>query len=158
MKTLPTIISDLKGLTQGKPWGLLDRVNSYIKVLESEKGQPKQRTLNQNSALHAGFTAIANVLNETGRDMRAVLKPDVDIPWTCETVKEYLYRPILQAYTGKKSTTEMDKFQPGEVWDIMFKFLGEHHGVEYMPFPHNEINQTNYKQKADEIRINYPTK
>jgi hypothetical protein len=135
MKDLPTIISDLKKLTEGKPWGLMDRVQAYIKVLESEKGKPKQRTATQNRSLHLGFTAIANTLNETGRTMRQILKPEVEIPWTTQTVKDFLYRPILEAYTGKKSTTEMDKFQPGEVWDIMFKFLGEHHGVEYMPFP-----------------------
>lgn len=93
------------------------------------------RTLPQNSALHLGLTMIATILNESGLDMRKVLKPHVDIPWTPQSVKEHLWRPIQKVMTGKSSTTQLDKIEPGEIWDVIMRHLGEKHGVEYIPFP-----------------------
>lgn len=125
--------------------------NVIIKI-EKEKGV---RSLKQNDAIHLGFQFIADSLNNSGKDMRKVLKPTVDIPWSVKTVKEYLYKPILEAYTAKKSTTEMDKNEPGQVWDIMFKFLGEKHGIEYIEFPHKEEepNQVTYPENTGEVKF-----
>ncbi len=98
------------------------------------------RTLPQNSALHVGLQLIADALNDSGLDIRKVLKPEVDIPWTVESVKEYLYRPIQKIMTGKSSSTELDKAEPSEVFDVLTRHLAEKHHIEAIPFP-SEANR-----------------
>ena len=121
---------------------------------------PKPKTDAQRRALHLGLTWLANHLNETGKTMRVILKPEVEIPWDTKNVKKFLYKPILEGMTGKKSTEDMDKTEPGQVWDVMFKYLGEHHHVEYVPWPsktvideHNDANAMSKKLANDP---NYP--
>lgn len=98
------------------------------------------RTGQQNRGLHKGFELVAQSLNDAGLDMKTVLKPDIAIPWTKESVKNYLYRPIMHAMYGKGSTTELAKQEePGAVWETMMRFLMEKHHIEYVPFPSNEI-------------------
>ncbi len=98
-----------------------------------------QRTEQQNKGLHKGFELIAETLNGAGLDMRVVLKPQISIPWTKESVKEYLFRPIMQAMYAKQSTKELEKAEePGAVWETMMRFLMEKHHIEYIPFPSYE--------------------
>ena len=51
-----------------------------------------QRTEKQNNSLHAYCQGLADELNSAGLDMRVVLKPEYEIPWTKESVKEHLWR------------------------------------------------------------------
>jgi hypothetical protein len=96
--------------------------------------EQKQRTIKQNKALHLYFTLVANALNEAGYDMRKTLKPDVEIPWTPESVKEYLWRPIMQVQLQKNSTTEMTTKEIDKVFETLNRHLGEKLGV-HEPFP-----------------------
>lgn len=114
----------------------------------------KPKTDAQRRALHLGLKWLASHLNERGKTMRVVLKPEVEIPWTKDTVKKFLYKPILKAYADKDSTEDMNKQEPGEVWDIMMKFLGEHHGIEYMPWPSkHEIDEHHTAMKLHRENI-----
>ena len=92
------------------------------------------RTLRQNRALHLMFDMLARDLNENGLDMRRTLKPSIDIPWTGESVKEYLWRPVQQAQVNKKSTTELTTREIDEVFDTINRHLGTKFGI-YVPFP-----------------------
>ena len=97
------------------------------------------RTDTQNRSLHKGFELIAKTLNDAGLDMRKVIKPEVDIPFTKESVKEFLWRPIQKAMFSKKSTTELDKVSEiDEVWEVLMRHLGEKHGIEYIEFPNKK--------------------
>lgn len=99
------------------------------------------RTLNQNSALHLGLQMIADSLNNSGNDMRKVLKPEVDIPFAVESVKEFLWRPIQKAMYQKKSTTELSKMGEIEaIWEVLLRHLGEKFEIEWIPFP-SEANK-----------------
>jgi hypothetical protein len=89
----------------------------------------KQRTVQQNKALHLYFELIAEKLNEAGLDMRAVLKPNIEIPWTKESVKEHLWRPVQDLYLKKDSTTELTTDEITKVYEVLNRFLGEKHGV-----------------------------
>lgn len=110
----------------------------FVVRLERETGI---RTGTQNNALHLGFEFIAKTLNERGLDMKKVLKADVDISWSIETVKDYLFRPIMTSMFKYKSTTELNKANEiNEVWDVLMKLLGEKFEVEYVPFP-SELNK-----------------
>jgi hypothetical protein len=69
------------------------------------------RTEAQNRALHLFFTQLADELNEKGFDMRTLIRQEVEISWTPYSIKEYLWKPLQKALTGKKSTTQLDKYQ-----------------------------------------------
>lgn len=103
-----------------------------------------QRTLKQNRALHKLFSMIATVLNESGLDMRVVLKPEVDIPWSTETVKEYLWRPLQKLQLLKSSTTELSTKDIDEVFDTLNRLLGEKFG-KHIDFPSIE-SAINYEE------------
>lgn len=115
-------------------------------------------TDNQRKAFHKGCEELANHLNEHGKDMRAVLKHDVDIPWTKDTVKEFIFRPIMKALYGYESHTELKKIEEvSKLWDVAFKHLGERAEVEYMEFPHDP-NKGNDKIKGITLskNLDYP--
>ena len=95
-----------------------------------------QRTIRQNKAMHKYFTLLAEELNSAGLDMKKVLKPGVDIPWTNESVKEHLWRPIQEVMTGKHSTTELGTVDPGEVYKVLDRHISEKFGV-HVEFPSN---------------------
>ena len=81
---------------------------------------------------------LAIALNDVGYEMKAVLAvKEVDVPWTKESIKEVLYRPIMVAMLDKRSTAEMDTKEVSDVWDVLNRHLGEHFGVN-LPFPSDE--------------------
>lgn len=89
----------------------------------------KQRTSKQSKALHLYCQLLADALNDAGFDMKTILKPTVDIPWTMETVKEFLWRPVQKAYLMKESTTELNTMNPGDVYEILNRHLSEKFGI-----------------------------
>ena len=99
----------------------------------TEKEQ-KQRTAQQNRAMHLYFRLLAERLNEAGLEMKKVLKPTIDIWWTDKNVKEYLWRPIQKALLVKKSTTELDTSEVSKVHDVLNRHLSEKFG-EGVDFP-----------------------
>lgn len=80
---------------------------------------------------------LAETLNDSGLDMRKVLKPGVDIPWTSENIKEFIFRPIMKAQLGKESTTELSTVDIDKILDTITKHLGEKFGVR-QDFPSME--------------------
>ena len=127
-----------------------NRMKEFIDQLPDEEEPKKsQRTLSQNSAIHLDCKLIAEALNDAGKDMRVVLKEGVDISWTTENVKEYLWKPIMRALYQKESTTDLDKAsgEIEEIHDHIMRELGEKHGIEYISFPHDP-NKQNQKLKA----------
>ena len=110
---------------------------------QHETKEEKQRTEQQNKALHVLFTLLANTLNDAGLDMRKVLKPTVDIPWTTQTVKDQLWRPVQQAMLGKESTTELSTTDIDKVFDVINRHLGEKFGI-HEDFP--SVETIMYKQ------------
>jgi hypothetical protein len=110
---------------------------------EIQTKKEQQRTELQNRALHLYFTFIAGALNDAGLDMRKVLKPEVSIPWSTETVKEYLWRPIQKLQLGKTSTTQLTTKEIDLVFDTLNRHLGEKFGV-HEDFP--SVETIMYKQ------------
>ena len=93
-----------------------------------------QRTTQQNKSLHLYFEHLASELNDAGLDMRKTLKPNVEIPWSAKTVKEYIWRPIMQAQLGKRSTTEMESQDIDLVFNTITRHLANRFGLE-VEFP-----------------------
>lgn len=97
----------------------------------------KQRSSQQNKALHVYFNLIAKELNDAGLDMRVVLKPHVAIPWTTISVKKFLWKPIQDGLFDKDSTTELTTVEPTLVYETLNRFLGEKFHI-HVPFPSYE--------------------
>jgi len=95
---------------------------------------PRQRTIQQNKALHVLFQELADELNSHGLDMRKTLNPGVDIPWNATTIKEYLWRPVQKAQLNKRSTTELTTKEIDMVFDTINKHIGEKFGL-HIEFP-----------------------
>lgn len=93
-----------------------------------------KRTDRQNRALHLYFTMLTEALNDAGYDMRRTLKQDIDISWTPDNIKNYLWRPIQEAKLNKTSTTELNTKDIDSVYDELNRHLGEKLGV-HVPFP-----------------------
>lgn len=94
----------------------------------------QQRTLRQNSALHLMLTQLADELNDAGLYMQRVLKQGVEIQWTPELAKEYLWRPIQKVVTSRESTAELNTKEIDQVFEYLQKHLGEKLGLE-VEFP-----------------------
>lgn len=112
--------------------------------------QEKQRTLQQNKALHLYFQLVADSLNNAGLDMKTALDPEVDIPWTKQSVKEYLWKPIQQIQLQKGSTTELTTKDIDWIYDTLNRYLATH-GI-HEPFPSieeiiNRQREGNYPQQ-----------
>lgn len=102
------------------------------------------RTSLQNDALHKGFELIAEAFNDAGYDLPAILaKKQIPVKWTKDAVKEYLYKPIMEAICHddngkpKTSTTQLNRMEVSEVWDFLNKWTGEQFGIT-TPFPSEE--------------------
>lgn len=111
-----------------------------------ETKEEKIRTLQQSKALHLYFTQLAEMLNQSGLDMRKVLKPSISIPWTPQTIKENLWKPVMEFQLQKSSTTEMTTKDIDEVYDVINKHIGEQFGIS-IEFPSQEslINNSRIK-------------
>ena len=165
----PLELQDLEKIAHRKGWEAARLLKEYLKGVEVQKSAPEANsapntrtwTDNQRKAFHVGCQELADYLNEHGKDMRAVLKADVDIPWTKDTVKEYIFRPIMKAMFGYESHTELKKIEEvSKLWDVAMRHLGEKVEVEYMEFPHDkkkaDENMGGYKTKAGQSVVDYP--
>ena len=97
----------------------------------------RTRTTVQNKALHKYCELVAQELNDSGNDMRKVLKETVDIPWTKESVKEYLWKSIQSVMIQKDSTTELSTDEVSKIYEVLNRHLAEKTGV-HVPFPSSE--------------------
>jgi len=134
--TKPTIINSEQSLN-----AYIEHIKSqydkhkYLKVVVSTG---KQRSITQNAALHKYFTLLADELNAGGFDMRKMLKQDIDIPWTMESVKEHLWRPLQEVIVKEKSTAKVERADYSKIYDVWSRHLSQKLGV-FVPWPSVEV-------------------
>ena len=75
---------------------------------------------------------VADALNDAGLDMHAALPP-MEIPWSKEAVKNYLWRPIQKLQLAKQSTTDLTTQDIDTIYETLNRYLA-HHGI-HEPFP-----------------------
>jgi len=107
------------------------------KYIKAKLSYGRSRTLTQNRALHKFCQILADKLNEAGLDQKKVLKPEVEIPWTMEAVKEGLWKPVQEAVTGLKSTTKPETSQYSDIYEVLNRHLTTKLGV-HVPWPTKE--------------------
>lgn len=94
----------------------------------------KKRTLTQNRAIHKYLNMLSEDLNGAGYDMKAVIKDDVDIPWSEGNAKEFLWRPIQKAMGLPDSTTELKTKEVSQVYEVLSRHMAQKFGIT-TPFP-----------------------
>jgi len=97
----------------------------------------------QRGAMHLYFEHLANALNDAGLDMVKVLKPGIDIPWTKQSVKDHLYKPVLEAMTGKESTEDMTTVDPEAVYKVLNRHTADKLGISLeWPSKESQYNES----------------
>lgn len=102
-----------------------------------ESEEEKQRTRQQQKAIEVYCRELAKALNNAGYDQKkvfAAMKEGVEIPWSQESCKESLFKPIMQAVLKKDSTTELDTSEVSRVYDVLNRFTAERFGISVL-FP-----------------------
>lgn len=94
------------------------------------------RTSTQNASMHLWFEMVATYLNDAGYDMRKTLRQDMDIPWSQNSVKEYLWRPVQKAVTGEESTTKPSKTDYGDIYQSLSRHFSQKFGLTLPEWPH----------------------
>jgi hypothetical protein len=125
------IINSLQSLEAYKKH--LDAEFEKHKYLRMTKKTGKQRTLTQNASLHKFCGMLSEALNDAGFDFRLFIREGYPVPWTEALVKDYFWRPIQKAVTGKESTTKPETHEYALIYDSVNTKLVEH-GL-YVPWP-----------------------
>lgn len=144
----------LRDISQLKKEHIQQKLTDFISELKPKK----LRSLGQNKALHLDCQLIADKLNDAGYDMRVVLKQHINIPWTLESVKTHIFKPVLQIMYQKESTTKIDKNSDElqKIHDVIMRELGQNWHIEYHPFPHNIKKQQEIQELKEWRYPNYP--
>lgn len=151
-------------MARNKPEAI-QKATEILKGLEvqSFKIDSPKRTLQQNRSIHLYCTLLAQAFNEAGLDMKVVLKPDVDIEWSTENVKKYIWKPIQKALLGIESTTQLKRGEKeiDRVYDHINRHLSERF-VGWIPpilFPslENQVKEskTEYPNDYDSSKISF---
>ena len=101
------------------------------------KIQKADRTWKQNNTLHLLFRRMAKELNDAGFEIPHPFKPDLEIPYSEESVKELLYKPIITMYFKVERSTDLDTEQLSESMAILVDAVNRNTGV-YVPIPTGE--------------------
>lgn len=114
-------------------WDYLNKLTGQEAIVEIKLIR-NNRTTRQNSAIHKYYELLAEELNNAGLSMMKVLKAEAEIPWTSNSVKEHLWRPIQVAQLDKESTTDLNTKEIGEIYETLNRYIGEKLGV-HVAFP-----------------------
>lgn len=99
----------------------------------------KQRTEQQNRAIHLYLSMVAHELCNQGQTMQDVVKAikKVEITPTKENLKEIVWREIQKVMFGKESTTFLTKHEVTQVYEVMSAWLAREFQID-LPFPVDE--------------------
>tara|TARA_Y100000593_G_scaffold22533_1_gene44887 strand:- start:6939 stop:7310 length:372 start_codon:yes stop_codon:yes gene_type:complete len=94
----------------------------------------KTRTTTQNAAIHKYFELLAEAFNDAGYTQKHEIFSKVDLNWTAHSIKEGLFKPILEVKTGKKSTADATTVEISEIHKILNLWCMQNTGID-VPFP-----------------------
>jgi len=115
--------------------------------------EEEKRTTQQNKSLWLWFTLLAEKLNDSGLDMRVLLKEGIDIPWNKQTIHDFIWKPVQKALLQKDSTTKLlKKEEIDKVYDTLTRHLGTKFGV-YQEFPSIEHLEEEERTKEQEKKL-----
>lgn len=138
--------AQLESILAGHPFKIRPLLQGFLEeavIVEEETVGTKQRTGQQNKALHLFFQLVADELIKNGVTMRSVFEKtsNFDIPPSKENVRE-VWIHFQKALYGTERTRDLKK--QGEidrVHEVMMKNLGEMFHIDYIGFPVDEQKQ-----------------
>ena len=88
---------------------------------------PHKRSSQQNKSLHLLFNNISFELNRMGLQFtyRGIKGMEIEVPYTPETVKDYLWRPLQQALIGKESTTKLTTEDINKIFETLAQWFSQ---------------------------------
>ena len=136
----------MSDINQGDFWVVDDRrsLEAFIKMMTQMYEEKKYLTLKikggktrtsaQNNALHVYCRLLGEKLNDSGYDMKRVIKQEVDIPWSPSLVKEYLWKPIQKIVANEDSTAKAGSDDYYKTYSVLSRQLSDKFGV-FVDFP-----------------------
>jgi len=97
-----------------------------------------KRTPSQQASIEIYCRELAIALNDAGFEIKKVMEvKQIDIPWTQQTCKELLWKPLQKAYLDKPSTTALTTGEVSQVYEVLNRHIAQNFGVS-VPFPCDE--------------------
>jgi hypothetical protein len=106
-------------------------------IVVAKYSASKQRTLQQNAAMHKYFELLAKAFNDAGYTVHKVLTKPLEISWSKDLVKYILWHTVQSALFGKKSTKNLDIKEVSQVYEEINNHTSSKLGV-HVPFPDKE--------------------
>jgi hypothetical protein len=137
----------------------IDRALRFLEAVEVHEGN---YTDSQRNAAWLYMTMKAKQLNEAGLEMRKVLKPTYELPWTKDSFHDHIFIPIQKAMFGTTSMRSLKKLQVSKVYDVIEREFGQKFGLDSIEFPSDEQKQLEnlggYKTKSGQGTegVDYP--
>jgi hypothetical protein len=102
----------------------------------------KQRTESQNNAMQLWCAMVAITLNDAGMEMTVNI-PDKTrkpwtVPWTQDSVREQIWRPVQIALTNKKSTKDAERTDYNLIYEVISRRFAESFGLILPLFPNRD--------------------
>lgn len=124
-------------------WLRGELLSADVKIDSNAKPEPepkteKQRTNQQNNAMHKYFELLAKALNDGGFTVAMVVKKPLNISWSQHTVKELLWRQVQEAIVNKKSTANLSNAQVSEIYREVDRAVCERTNGITIPFPEKD--------------------
>ena len=104
-------------------------------------------TNRQTKALHLWFEWLAKELNNAGWDTRKTLRQDIDIPWTAESIKRNIWKPLQKAKYDTTSIRQLKREQIDEILKVIIREIGTRTKIDVPPFPSQDLLQEISRQK-----------
>jgi len=136
MKTFEVRPNELRNHIEEICQFTMDHEVTYLTVTDEKpknKYSPKQR-----GALHVWCDMVAQVFVDAGFEYATRVKFNggtVKIDWTGKLVKEDIYKPMLEAMTGKTSTEDQSSIEPSAVALEMMRYFSSAHGCTLPAWP-----------------------
>ena len=133
----------------GQSWVVKDKIQAefFCTFIHTQVKENKEyiysikaggRTNKQNRAAHLCFRNLAEALNDAGFGIPHPLNAEFEIPYTEESVKELLYKPVIRAMYNKTSTTDLETKELTQSFDAMLNRVADVTGVA-VHFPRHEL-------------------
>ena len=88
--------------------------------------------------LLADISALSNIIEEDeDKPKQFPWKHGIEIPFNWEIVKDYMWKPVLKANTGKESTEEQNTVDVQETYQDLDRFISETYGI-HIEWPSEE--------------------
>ena len=118
--------------------------NKFV-LAEAEAGRERLYTLvranrsnKQNAALHLLLRRLAEGLNDAGFEIPHPFKQGLEIPYTEHSVKELVYKPIIEAMFKKGSSADLTTEEFSMAMNTLVDAVNRNTGV-FIPVPSQEL-------------------